>query len=89
MWTIENLEISVTYKVKLCDLNVPDDVYSGICKIQDERNGKIRNDVSIYEADKDTVVALEWLTYNIKESDSCEWNYEILDFGKNILEKEK
>ena len=36
MKKIKELSVSVTYKVGLMDLNVPDNIYSGLEKIEEE-----------------------------------------------------
>lgn len=73
MKKIKELSVSVTYKVGLMDLNVPDNIYSGLEKIE-ERGGL--NDLELNE-DDDIIDAADWISENIKEKDCFAWEYEI------------
>ena len=76
MKVIKNLTVKMTYRVGLCDVEVPDDVYDSLAKCYDEGG-----DVPMPgESDKDSVEASEWLSDNIREADAMDWDYEIEDF---------
>ena len=76
MKTIENLTIKATYYVGFGNLEIPDEVYEGLCKIYDDNC----REISITTENKDIWAALEWLTDNIKERDAYDFNYELVDF---------
>ena len=59
------------YTVALSELEVPEDVYEQLVEAYEE-NEIIEIDGSSYFAD-----ALDWLTTNISEKDSCDWSVEI------------
>jgi hypothetical protein len=68
---IKDIRFVVTYTVALSELEVPENVYEQLVEAYEE-NEIIEIDGSSYFAD-----ALDWLTTNISESDSCDWSVEI------------
>lgn len=73
MKTINNLWVEVTYKVGLGDVQVSDELYDALVSSE----AIALEDDNPYLS-KEENVALEWLSDNIKEDDSCEFNFEIL-----------
>ena len=63
-------------------MNVPDDVYEGLCKIQNDYNDKICDKVGTCSSDKDISAAFEWLGNYIRQGDAFEWAFEIVDLDE-------
>lgn len=79
MKKIESIQVKVTYQVGLGDIEVDDKTYNTLLKIADSGqtlDWSPRTDVEN--------AAFEWLNANIRESDCCELEYEIID----LTEKE-
>jgi hypothetical protein len=76
MKTIKDLTVTVTYRVGLGDVEVPDDVYEGLVSAFDG-NARLSHDA--YDAPENAKKAHEWLVDNIYEKDAFDWEYEIDD----------
>jgi hypothetical protein len=74
---IKDIRIVVTYTVALSELEVPENVYEQLVEAY-YGNDTIEIDGSPYFAD-----ALDWLTTNIRERDSCDWSVEIDELSTN------
>ena len=79
MKKIENLQVTVTYKVGLCDLEVSDNVYEGLHEIS-ERGG-IDSFFAGCQSEENMSQAFYWLTNYISENDSYMVSYEIDDMN--------
>lgn len=77
MKRLKELTVSCTYTVGLTDVEVPDEVYEGFVKAQDE----CFDEVSEATALRDDAVesAYEWLGENIRERDFMEIEYGIVE----------
>lgn len=75
MKTIKKLEVAVTYTVELSDVSVSDDVHAGLMKCYDERGGCIPSEYEVCSSEAES--AREWLSENIREADSIDWECEI------------
>ena len=73
--TIKEIIVKVTYKERLCDFEVSENTYRGLCKIRDY--GRI--DGCYDMGDDDIAYAFDWISSNITEGDSFGWEYEIED----------
>ena len=68
---VNNLELSVTYRVGLGNVEMPEEVYAKILEAADNVEA-ISADYMKYQT------ALEWLSENIKEGDCTDWKCEII-----------
>ena len=73
MKKIKELNVSVTYEVTLCDIEVPDDVYEAL-----ENNDEISTQ-DCFNSESKEATALDWLSTHVREEDGSEWNYSIND----------
>ena len=71
MKTVKNLSVTVTYKVALGDVEMPEKVYAQIVDAA-EKGREIEGTGGKHYSD-----ASEWLSSNIKERDCFEWSTEI------------
>ena len=71
MKKIQELNVSVTYEVTLCDIVVSDKVYEAL-----KNNDKISTQ-DCFSSKSEKATALNWLSTNIREKDGLEWNYSI------------
>lgn len=71
MKKIKELNVSVTYEVTLCDIEVPDDVYDALMSTD------TFDTESCYREGSNEPIALEWLADNIDERDGMSWEYEV------------
>lgn len=62
--------VKVTYTVSLSDVEVPDEVFDELAKAYDEGG-------DIPEWDTELENANEWLSDNIRQEDTTDWEYEI------------
>lgn len=70
MKKIKNISVTVTYKVGLGGLNVPEDVFKQLNEIHDKG-------IEVDGSDMKYTEALEWINKNIKERDCMDWSCEI------------
>lgn len=78
--TIKNITITATYTAGFGEWEVPQNVYRGLQKIEDEHCGNICHELGTTCDDNDVLSAFEWLGENVHSNDAYEWSYEILDF---------
>ncbi|OUP37238.1 hypothetical protein [Bacteroides sp. An19] len=71
MKKIKELNVSVTYEVTLCDIEVPDEVYEALENI-DEISTQ-----DCFSSESKETTALDWLSTHVREKDGLEWNYSI------------
>lgn len=74
MKTIKNLDVKVTYRVGLGDIEVSDEVFEQLNEI-------IENGTEIDGMGMEYSEASEWLRNNIKERDCCDLEYEITELS--------
>jgi hypothetical protein len=74
MAKVKNLSVLVSYRVGLCDVEVPDNILAEL----EELENFIHIDINDVEYED----SLEWLNSNIKEKDAIDWSYEIEDITK-------
>ena len=79
MKIIKDITIKATYSVGFGNLEVPNEVYDGLCKIEEEYHGEIPDNIGTCSGDKDISAAFEWLTANIESKDAFEWSFDIID----------
>jgi|1_EtaG_2_1085319.scaffolds.fasta_scaffold10939_3 hypothetical protein len=72
--TVKKLTVSVTYKVGLGDLKIPDNIYEQLLEAHD--NGNEIDPLTLLDADLG-----DWLLDNIRERDCMEWDCEIDDIS--------
>jgi hypothetical protein len=86
MKTINELEVAVSYRVSLCQVEVPNNVYEALC---DAHNTGGSISLADGYRDEQKGKAVDYLSDIIDEQDACHWEYEIniLDDG-NISEDE-
>lgn len=70
MITIKDLTVSITYRVGLGDVDVPDRVYKELINIYE--NGGETHDEDFKNSE-----ATEWLMNNIRQKDCMDWSAEI------------
>jgi len=75
MKTINDIEVEVTFRVKLSDVKVPDNVYKGFIELENEYFGEIASSDVI--KDKNIMAAYDWLGENIKYEDGLDYIYQI------------
>lgn len=75
MKSIENLDVTVTYRVILSDIDVPDIVFRGLNKIAEMSS--ISDSEASLSRDKDVIGAFDWLGSNIRDGDAIDWSYEV------------
>ncbi|MDR1562280.1 MAG: hypothetical protein LBS54_04225 [Dysgonamonadaceae bacterium] len=68
---IKSLEITVTYKVGYCDVEISDEMLKKFIDVYDCGGCN-------FDSDKHAD-AVEWLNQNICEADAYEWSYEIIN----------
>lgn len=71
MKKIKELNVSVTYEVTLCNIEVSDEVYEAL---------KSNDDISTqdcFSSESQEATALDWLSTHIREKDGLEWDYSI------------
>lgn len=73
MKKIKDLMIKVTYTVNLSDVEVPDKIFDELAKAYDEGG-------NMSELDDELENANEWLSDNIRQEDTTDWEYEIENF---------
>ena len=78
MKTIKELTVTVTYRVSINDLEVPDNVYGGLCLIYDN-GGHVSDGTILYAREDEVKDAYDYLAENIKEDDGFDFEYELLD----------
>ena len=71
MKKIKELNLSVTYEVTLCDIEVSDEVYEAL-----ENNDEISTQ-DCFSSESEEATALDWLSTHVREEDGLEWNYSI------------
>jgi hypothetical protein len=74
MKRIKNLAVKTSYMVDLDGLKVPNNIFSGLCKISE---GGISDKENKEIDDEEINAAFEWLSNNIKEEDAETWGYSI------------
>jgi len=74
MATVKDLTVRISYRVTLCDVEMPNDVYDQIHEANENGNDIHLGGVSEYPE------ALQWLMDNIREGDCIDWEAEIEDF---------
>lgn len=72
---VKNLDVKVTYRVGLSDVEVSDELYEALQHLGDY--GEISCD--LIDADEQIEMAFEWLEDNIRETDAYDMEYEITD----------
>lgn len=74
MKTIKNLDVTVTYRVGLGDIEVPNDIYEALmnCEAKELNGDK-------FPLTKDEEKAMSWIADNVTVDDAYEWSYEIED----------
>lgn len=77
MKTIKDLTVTVTYRVKLDNVEVSDEVYDALSQCYDDGG-----DVSPMGMTDEEAIAAEWLNDNILASDAMDWEFEIEDFNE-------
>lgn len=76
MKKIKGITVEVKYTVILNDIEVDDDTYNSLTEAYDYGGEVNPDDPALSEV-------LEWLGYNIHESDAVEWEYSINDFDED------
>lgn len=71
MKKIKELNVSVTYEVALCNIEVSDEVYEAL-----ENNDEIDTQ-DCFSSENEEAIALDWLSTHVREEDGLEWNYSI------------
>ena len=71
MKKIKELNVSVTYEVTLCDIEVSDKVYEAL-----ENNDEISTQ-DCFSSESEEATALDWLSTHVREENGSEWNYSI------------
>jgi len=71
MVKIKDLDVTVTYRVGLGDIEVPENVFKELEKIVESGIETDGFEESKYPN------AISWLTSNIKEKDCCDWKLTI------------
>ena len=74
MKTIKDLDVKVTYRVGLVDVEVSDEVFEQLSEIAEKG-------IELDGTDMDYPEANEWLRDNIKERDCCDLEYEITELS--------
>ena len=73
MAKIKDLDVTVTYRVGLGDIDVPENVFKELEKI-------VESGIEVDGFEKSKYPnAINWLTGNIKEKDCCDWKLTIDD----------
>lgn len=80
---MKRIKINVTTKYTVgLGVNVPDDVYEGLCKAYNN-GGEIDPDSIKVHTDKKLSAASDWLADNIREKDAMNWEWEIYDIEES------
>jgi hypothetical protein len=77
MKVIKDLNVQVTYRAGLGDVEVSEKVFNGLLKIENEPFNRMSDDDMNRSKDKEMIAAFEWLSYFIKERDAHSWEYEV------------
>lgn len=80
MKKIKELKIKVTYTVRLCDVEVSDEVYEALGECYDKGGDVPMPDECTLNGQEELACASEWLSDNANESDAMDWEFEIEDF---------
>ena len=77
MKTIENLDLKVTYRISLEDVEVPDEIYDQLEKMQDDGS------CSLTFVNNNYPELYEWIIKNnsISEDNTDEVEYDVWDFN--------
>lgn len=79
MVTIKDLTVKVTYRVGLCEVEMPEKVHQQLLEASENGDEIEMGGISKYPD------AYEWLSDNIREHDCMDWEAEIEEVSENGL----